>query len=384
MTDDEGRVGREIEIGAPGESLASARHGARVRGSDDDGAPRSPFAVELARFVLVAIGFLALLPALAWYLAYVRLGDDRWWMFLLNSGATYLFAPVPIVLLAALLTRRWGLAVAALVPTVVGLMVFGPLLVPRSLKVGAVDADAPRLSVMTFNLHALNDQPEAVGAAIVSAGADVVALQELTPEMAERLRVELEDSYPYFEIPDNLRTAGQGVLSRYPLEPLGRDHGWTGLRNPYGVWLRLPWGDAVLINNHNLSTSRSLGEWPIEISDSMRQRERVSRILVDFAAGSPVPVIAVGDFNTTERSSAYELMRSRFDDAWLEAGFGFGHTFPGGPLAPTPFGISPPSWLLRIDYVFFTPELSAIDARIGPWDGASDHRPVVAVLAWPR
>ncbi|MBX3143122.1 MAG: endonuclease/exonuclease/phosphatase family protein [Trueperaceae bacterium] len=352
----------------------------------DVGAPpvRPPFFVELLRFVLVGIGYLSLLPALAWYLAYIRLGDQIWWMFLVNSGATYLFAPVPIVLLAALLTRRWGLAVAALVPLIVGAMVFGQLLVPRSLKVQQVDPSAPRLSVMTFNVHAHNDAPDALVASILAAGADIVALQELSPSMTERVRNALRDEYPHFMIAAQVDSSGNGILSRYPFEQLTRAQGWSDTRSPHGVMVHLPWGDLVLFNNHNTSTSRSLGDWPTEIAESMRQRERVSESLVAFAAASPVPVIAVGDFNTTERSSAYDSMTQGFDDAWREAGFGFGHTFPGGPLAPTPFGFTPPPWLLRIDYVFFTRELTALDARIGPWDGTSDHRPVVAVLAWPN
>lgn len=347
------------------------------------GSSRPPFLIELMRFLLVAIGYLSLLPALVWYLAYLRLGDEAWWMFLLNSGATYLFAPAPIVLLAALVTRRWGLAVAASVPLLVGVMAFGPLLLPRALKVADLDSGTPRLKVMTFNVHARNADPDAIAEAIRRSDADIVALQELAPETAAFLQVELAGQYPYFQIAAAVDRDGQGFLSRYPIEPLGRRYGWANLRNPFAVAVTFPWGEAVMINNHNLSTSRELNEWPVEIADSMRQRERISGMLVDFASSSPVPVIALGDFNTTERSSAYLAMRRGFDDAWLAAGFGFGHTFPGGPLAPTPFGISPPPWLLRIDYVFYTPQLTALDARIGPWDGNSDHRPVVAVLAWP-
>lgn len=343
---------------------------------------RAPFVVELARFVLVALGYLSLVPALAWYLAYLQLGDDHWWMFVLNSGATYLFAPVPLVLVAALATRRWALAGFALLPVLVAGLVFGQALVPRALKVAAAPPDAPSLSVMTLNLHAHHDDPRAAAAAIRAAGADVLAVQELTPEMAEALAAQLEDLYPYSEIPGNLRTAGQGVFSRYPLEELGREYGWHGQRNPFAVVLHLPWSDAVLVNNHNLSTSRALGEWPSEIETSMRQRERVSESLVALADASPLPVIVVGDFNTPERSTAYAIMTERFADAWPRAGFLFGHSFPGGPLAPTPFGVRPPNWLLRIYYVFYTPELAAVDARIGPWDGVSDHRPVLATLVW--
>jgi endonuclease/exonuclease/phosphatase (EEP) superfamily protein YafD len=44
-------------------------------------------------------------------------------------------------------------------------------------------------------------------------------------------------------------------------------------------------------------------------------------------------------------------------------------------------GIDVPKWLIRIDYVFCSYDWQAIDARIGPWDGKSDHRPVIAEVA---
>src|SRR5690606_32794492 len=37
---------------------------------------------------------------------------------------------------------------------------------------------------------------------------------------------------------------------------------------------------------------------------------------------------------------------------------------------------------LRIDYVFHSEEWRALDARIRPWDGESDHRPVLVRLAY--
>lgn len=142
-----------------------------------DALGRPPFLVELLRFVLVGIGYLSLLPALAWYLAYIRLGDQMQWMFLVNSGATYLFAPVPIVLLAALLTRRWGLAVAALVPLMRRCAGVRAVVGAEVVEGPAGRPSAPRLSVMTFNVHAHNDAPDALVASILAAGADIVALQ---------------------------------------------------------------------------------------------------------------------------------------------------------------------------------------------------------------
>src|SRR5690606_41013269 len=64
-----------------------------------------------------------------WWVAHNHLGDTRWWMFVLNSVAPYLFLPVPFVLLAGLRWRRWGLATAALVPAAVFLTIYGQALV---------------------------------------------------------------------------------------------------------------------------------------------------------------------------------------------------------------------------------------------------------------
>src|SRR5690606_29579276 len=83
------------------------------------GGRRRPFVVELLIFTIALLGYLLLLPSIVWYPAYLALGDSHWWMFVVNSVAPYLFLPVPIIMVLALLARRWGLVVTALVPTVV-------------------------------------------------------------------------------------------------------------------------------------------------------------------------------------------------------------------------------------------------------------------------
>jgi endonuclease/exonuclease/phosphatase (EEP) superfamily protein YafD len=71
-------------------------------------------------------------------------------------------------------------------------------------------------------------------------------------------------------------------------------------------------------------------------------------------------------------------------DSWKEVGFGLGHTFPGsdvpGSSRPYLWGVPVPMWLARIDYVFHTSDLQAVSARMASFDGASDHRGVIAVL----
>jgi len=79
----------------------------------------------------------------------------------------------------------------------------------------------------------------------------------------------------------------------------------------------------------------------------------------------------------------YTYTDSEFTDA-----FGFSYSFPGASRATTPgssrpqvLGVDLPQWLIRIDYVFCSYDWQPIDARIGPWDGYSDHRPVIAEVA---
>jgi len=80
----------------------------------------------------------------------------------------------------------------------------------------------------------------------------------------------------------------------------------------------------------------------------------------------------------------YRLIASVLRDSWREAGYGFGHTFPGTPTIPGTrpviLGIQVPKWLIRIDCIFHSPDLFASTAQIIPSDGASDHRPVMATL----
>jgi len=345
---------------------------------------RRPFAIELLIFLGLGLSYLLLMPSIAWYPVYLTLGDTRWWMFVINSVAPYLFVPVPVVLLIALLARRWALLVTALIPAAVFLTIFGQLLVPRDLKVPAVPTDAPSLSLLTYNLHAWNTDVEGIVAALSAADVDVIALQELEPEMGQLLAERLGSKFPYTDLVPRRGWGGLGVFSTVPLTPV-RERAGFAERNPQVTKLHLPWGDATLINVHNLSIPRTLPDWPTEITNSIRQREWVSDFIVEYAARDGAgPVIAAGDFNTTSRSTAYEVIASELTDSWVQAGLGFGATFPGGPFSPTPLGLEVPDWLLRIDYVFTSDEIVTTDARIGRWDGTSDHRPVRVTLTWPE
>jgi vancomycin resistance protein VanJ len=116
-----------------------------------------------------------------------------------------------------------------------------------------------------------------------------------------------------------------------------------------------------------------------------REREHQAQLVADFAAQLDAPLIVTIDLNATDQSRAYRIITRQLFDPWREAGWGFGHTFPGGPSFPAIprveiAGYLIPMWVVRIDYILYSREWKAVEARLGKWDRVSDHRPVIATL----
>jgi endonuclease/exonuclease/phosphatase (EEP) superfamily protein YafD len=169
-----------------------------------------------------------------------------------------------------------------------------------------------------------------------------------------------------------------GVISRYPLRPSDAQplEGWH--RPVQALELDLHGTPMLLMNIHAAS--------PVfpGMELSVREREREASTIADFASAHPQPLIVLGDFNAGDLSTAYGIVTGTLVDTWREIGWGLGHTFPGADSPDacwsTMLGIPVPMWLVRIDYIFHSRQWRAVSAEIGPWDGSSDHRPVVAQL----
>jgi endonuclease/exonuclease/phosphatase (EEP) superfamily protein YafD len=234
---------------------------------------------------------------------------------------------------------------------------------------------------MTYNLLASNRDAEGVLGAIREADADIVGLVELNTTMARAIRRDLSDEYPYQVLVVDDALSGAGVISRYPLSHLDApdldDPEWVG--DPIAVEVDWEGGQFVFVEIHSPADS-----FKVEI------RERQARLIRDFARAQTLPLIVAGDFNASDLNESVSIVKQELNDAFRSAGSGFGHTFPGASDATTPgssrpdtFGITWPQWLVRIDYVFYSDHWQAVDARIAPWEGSSDHRGVVAELALP-
>lgn len=105
---------------------------------------------------------------------------------------------------------------------------------------------------------------------------------------------------------------------------------------------------------------------------------RLTEALIARAQKESLPVIMMGDFNIPARGYLYGLLSDTFQDAFVEAGSGFGYTFPG--QTHNPLALFRP-WL-RIDHAFVGPKIKVIAAEVEA-DRPSQHRGIAVSLQLP-
>jgi len=324
---------------------------------------RAPFAR-----LLIALGSAYASGIFGWAVCRALLGDRWWWLFALNAFAPFLLLPLPVVAVVGLALRSRTLLLATVGVLVVGGVVIGPSF---PLDWPKARAEGPALTILTFNVFGHSDCPACAVATIRAANADLVAIQELTPAIADALARDLAEAYPYQVLAPDPGVVGMGTISRYPLRATGEALLGSWFATPQ--LLALDYGDTTVavINAHLDATALTDGP---KMEATIRLREAQARAIVAFAEAHEGPLIVPGDYNTTDRNAAYATLATALRDTWREAGRGPGHTFPGGAAYAL-------NWLVRIDYVFHSAQWRAVSARVCDWDRSSDHRPLLVQLA---
>ncbi len=293
---------------------------------------------------LVRLSAVAYLLALLAIVAAFRLIGERWWV---TTIALYLprigwALPLPLLVLALLLTRSWWylltqLAAAAVVVFVLmGLHLSGPR---------AATAGAFHLRVFTLNIGLGENGIDGVLARVRSTNADVIVLEAVAPGNVAALRAGLSDY--------SVRFVDQfAVASRFPFgevfapRPFTVDGEW---HTPHYArfQLRTPAGPLRLFATHPISPhdafSRMRGEGlryealsgrlletAQGYSTVANTAERVAQIQLEAedAARSPDPVLIAGDTNLPGLSRTLAQCLGDYQDAFAEAGRGFGYTYP--------------------------------------------------------
>lgn len=311
------------------------------------------------------------------------IGED-WWattVGLYLPALGYALPLLPIAILIALSKERW---LFWTLPVAVLLLLF-PLL-GLSLSTGGGAGDGrPRLRVLSFNVNSGHGGQELIAQEIERHAPDWVLLQE-SDFGREKLLELLKEKYPFVVVSTQFVTA-----SRHPIVETTEPE-----RLPYGDKLRSPrflrhviespLGRVAVYNVHPLSPRESLaavrGQGLREEIRSGRLLSGANRQVVEDNVGlrrlqveaigravraETLPTIVAGDTNLPQGSALLARNWGQLQDGFVEAGSGFGYTFP----TRLPF--------LRIDRILASSELEFVSFEVD-CGAASDHRCVVAEL----
>ncbi len=315
-----------------------------------------------------------------WFLLHLATGDRLGWVALASTFAPYLFLPLPFVLAASLVIGR-----RAWVPVLLAVLVFA-VEYGALFDFGLLDRHPIKgepITILSFNTWGYSESPETAQAIVASGTPDIVVLQELSGALAAVIDRDLAGIYPYRLMEPANR---KGILSRYPLTDangsLPPDVRWFtqaaevdlgGRRlTVYNVHL---YATTVL---SDLATGRSVADG---LAGGAAAREEQAAALIRDIAARAGPVVVAGDLNATDQSTVYAMLTEHLDDAHRRAGSGFGHTFPA--YRGSFHGLSILPRTVRIDMILYSPDLQAVESRVVPEHGESDHNPVWATLTMP-
>ncbi|MBC7896196.1 MAG: endonuclease/exonuclease/phosphatase family protein [Cytophagaceae bacterium] len=237
--------------------------------------------------------------------------------------------------------------------------------------------DGTRIRVVSFNTAANPLVTDSLEALLGRWNADIVALQECTAELVQRLPT-ITGWHAHAVRPlcllSRFPIIAAEAMDRLSLERVRNEGvaGGGGAGYVVRYALQTPAGPVGFTNLH-LETARKGLETLFDGLDFSRLRENSDLRDIEgdraraWVNGGMVPTIVAGDFNTPREgrnfSDHWGDLRSAFEDA----GLGFGYTRYNG-------------WIrVRIDHVLFGQGLQATRAGIGA-DAFSDHRPMIADL----
>jgi vancomycin resistance protein VanJ len=255
---------------------------------------------------------------------------------------------IPVLLLLALVRRSATALIALLVPVAVWLNLFGGLLTDKTGSGGD-------LTVATHNVNAENPDPSGTARDVAASGADVVALEELTPTAAPVYEQSLAPTYRYHSVQGTV-----GLWSKYPMSDVRAVDIKLGWTRALRATVTTPKGPVAFYVAHMPSVRVKLAA-----GFTARQRDTSADALGEAIAAERLPrKILLGDLNGTMNDRSLNAVTSQLRSTQGAAGNGFGFSWPASfPMA-------------RIDQILVQ-GVAPVSSWTLPATG-SDHLPVAA------
>lgn len=272
-------------------------------------------------------------------------------------------AVVPVLLIAAVTRRRF-----LVVLLVVALGGYAFWMAPFWLPADSVDARLDpehdgTLRVMTLNTLYGGADADSVVAMVRSEHVEVLALQEVTPELVQRLEEAGLDELLPFSVTERLDepAAGSGLWSTVELRDVRVLPG-TAFAMPSAL-VDAGGTDVRVTSVHPVPPTPGLtGRWHDELA-----------ALGAAAHADETPQILAGDYNATlDHASLRTLLGDRFQDVTRAWGTGPTVTWPVGRRLP-------PLPLLALDHVVVERGMAVSDVRTVTVPG-TDHRAVLTTV----
>lgn len=233
-----------------------------------------------------------------------------------------------------------------------------------------LDDAAPSLRVLSFNVnYGVASDPRNV-AAVAHANADLVLLQETTPEAELSYREAFTATYPHVLFQDCCGAGGLGVMSKYPIvehDYLPPTEGWFPA---WRVVLDTPLGHVQALDVHLRPPMSDGGSWVAGFFSTRDVRLREMKDL--FGHLDPhLPTIVAGDFNENAQGQAVGFLSEQ----------GLVSALPQvAPRAKTwRWQTRAGTLRMMLDHVVYGPRLSLRHAEVIE-QGVSDHFPLLVEL----
>lgn len=230
--------------------------------------------------------------------------------------------------LLLLMIRRPGLAAIPIALAVAAVAVQLPLFT------GSTSGSTAKLRVFTVNAKEGAAEPDTLAVA-AREQTDLLAVQELTAELAGEVSERLGDAFPFRALSPGKGADGTGIWSRYPIVSSQRIPGYR--LGAVSTTVRVPGAasDAVVVCLH------VVGPWPHPIDGWRQEMAGLPQTLQQTArAAGPGATIVVGDFNATRDMAPFRnLLSGGYRDAAEQSGSGLTPTFPAQAGMPPMLGI---------------------------------------------
>jgi endonuclease/exonuclease/phosphatase (EEP) superfamily protein YafD len=281
----------------------------------------------------------------------------------LQAITPWLLSPAFPLAAVAAKRRRPALAAAALAMGVLQVASLWPDV--GHFGAQSAPAGSTRLRLVTANLLLDNQDVPGFAADLEALRPDVILLQEITPwNLAELKSTGLFDRFPNELSDPQEGVHGSLVLSRFPLRDGSSFQvaGWPMSK----VDVLTDGGPVRVVNVHAVAplAAERIPLW--------KKQLRVLSRITPPAGGH---LVLAGDFNASQQNPAFApLLRNGLRDAFVEAGRGFGFTWPSDrTLIPG---------VMRIDHLLISDKI--VVTRIDRTrTSGSDHQGLVADLALP-